>query len=253
MFLCMIALIIPQSFAAATDAPENVREWESLWTGVLAKNVDVQGRVDFASLVRDHETLDRVVAFVAQNAPINRPEMFTGRDAQIAYYINAYNALAMSGVVDDGVPTSLGGLKKIMFFYLKKFTVGGKRMSLYDLENRLIRPIGEERIHFLLNCMVVSCPHLPRQAISAEGLDARLTVAARSFVGEDRNVQVDLERRQVGLSGIFGFYTADFMAHAPNLIGYVNRYRGKNIPPELDVKFLDYDWTINNSTRATEN
>ena len=60
-------------------------------------------------------------------------------------YINAYNALAMYGIVDAGVPKSLGGLTKLRFFYLRKFVLGGKSISLYDFENQVIRPLGEER------------------------------------------------------------------------------------------------------------
>ena len=48
--------------------------------------------------------------------------------------------------------------------------VGGKTISLYKLENDVIRPLGEERVHFALNCMVVSCPRLPRAAFSAAAL-----------------------------------------------------------------------------------
>ena len=39
-------------------------------------------------------------------------------------------------------------------------------MSLYTLENDVIRPLGDERVHFALNCMVVSCPRLPRVAFT---------------------------------------------------------------------------------------
>lgn len=77
----------------------------------------------------------------------------------------------MYGVVDAGVPDSLGGLTKFTFFYLRRFTIGGKSVSLYSFENDVIRPLGEERVHFALNCMVVSCPRLPRTAFTADQLD----------------------------------------------------------------------------------
>jgi hypothetical protein len=58
--------------------------------------------------------------------------------------------------VPQATPASLGGLTQFTFFYLRKFNVGGNAISLCD--NRIIRPIGDERVHFALNCMVVSCP-----------------------------------------------------------------------------------------------
>jgi hypothetical protein len=78
------------------------------------------------------------------------------------------------GCVQAGVPESLGGLTKLTFFYLRTFTIGGKSISLYTFENDVIRPLGEERVHFALNCMVVSCPRLPRVAFSAAELDGQL-------------------------------------------------------------------------------
>lgn len=99
--------------------------WEALWTKVLESHVDEAGHIDFAGLARDHRDLDRVVAFIAVVDPVSQAQRFSDRASRLAYYINAYNALAMHGVVETGVPASLGGWKKFAFFYLRKFTVGG--------------------------------------------------------------------------------------------------------------------------------
>jgi hypothetical protein len=225
-------------------------QWEALWSGVLARYVDDRGRTDFHGLAANPGGLDRVVAFIAETAPSNRPDWFPDRNSKIAFYINAYNALAMYGVVQKGIPSSLDGLRKFTFFYLQNFTIGGKFMSLYALENDIIRPMGEERIHFALNCMVVGCPRLPRTAFSAAVLGSQLRTVAQTFVGETRNVEVDSSLHLVSLSSIFSFYTQDFLAHAPSLIGYVNGYRQSAIPTNYDVKFIDYDWTVNDQHRA---
>lgn len=223
-------------------------QWEALWTKVLQREVDGEGRIDFADLVTDHRDLDRVVAFVAKVDPKSDPQRFPDRASRIAFYLNAYNALAMHGVVAGGVPSSLGGLRKVTFFYLQRFTIGGTSMSLYTFENDVIRPIGEERIHFALNCMVVSCPRLPRTAFTAVSLERDLDAATRQFVGLSHNVQVDADARTVALSGIFDFYTKDFLAHAPSLIDYVNRFRTNPVSREFTVRFIPYDWTVNTRT-----
>ncbi|BAP88994.1 putative uncharacterized protein [Burkholderiales bacterium GJ-E10] len=224
--------------------------WEALWTKVLERHVDDAGHVDFAGLARDHHDLDRVVAFVAAVDPVSQPQRFPDRSSRLAYYLDAYNALAMDGVVEAGVPASLGGWRKFVFFYLQKFAVGGKRISLYDLENDVLRPMGDERIHFVLNCMVVSCPRLPRTAFTAKALQRQLDDARRAFLAERRNVRVDRQRHEVWLSDIFAFYTRDFLDHAPSLIAYVNRYRTSAIPPGFRVRFYEYDWTVNARARV---
>ncbi len=93
--------------------------------------------------------------------------------------------------------------------------------------------------------MVVSCPRLPRVAFSAAALDRQLDSAAREFIGDTRNVWVDHAKREVWLSAIFEFYTQDFLAHAPDLVAYVNRYRAAQIPADFKVRFLGYHWTVN--------
>ena len=241
----LLSLISIATPVQAEDADLSIGEWEALWTKVLIRNVDDSGRIDFDALTHDHADLDRVVAFIAAVDPASKPERFPDRQSHLAFYINAYNALAMYGVVQAGVPESLGGLTKFTFFYLRRFTVGGKSISLYKFENDVIRPLGEERVHFALNCMVISCPRLPRVAFSATKLDAQLDAAARTFMGDTRNVWPYPRNRQVWLSAIFDFYTEDFLAHAPSLIAYINHYRAEQISADFKVRFLEYHWTVN--------
>ena len=252
--------LLTLSFATASDSARapaveamTIRQWENLWSEVLRRHVDPAGRIDFSALAKNHADLDRVVGFVATVDPAAQPERFPDRSSRLAYYINAYNALAMHGVLEEGVPDDLGGWTKFRFFYLKEFKIGGTPMSLYSFENHVIRPLGEERIHFALNCMVVSCPRLPRTAFDANTLEQQLDAAAHAFVAEQRNVSVDPTTREVWLSAIFDFYTEDFLAHAPRLIDYVNRYRAQRIPADFRVRFFDYDWTVNDRSRVTRN
>ena len=246
MAFSLLSLIFTTTASPAIEGvPENIHAWENLWTSVLMKNVNEAGQIDFASLSRNHADLDRVVAFIAANDPVSQPAKFPGREARLAYYINTYNALAMIGVVDAGIPDSFGGLRKIPFFYFRTFAIGGKSISLYSLENDVIRPIGEPRIHFALNCMVVSCPRLPRIAFTANKLEMQLEEAASTFIGESRNLRVDMDKQELWLSEIFKFYTEDFIASEPSLVAYINRYRSNKIPAEFEIRYLDYDWTVN--------
>jgi Protein of unknown function, DUF547 len=243
--LSLISIATPAPAVGAATQAWSIGEWEAAWTKVLTRYVDDAGRIDFDALRQNHVDLDRVVAFIAAVDPDSQPQRFPDKHARLAFYINAYNALAMYGVVQAGVPESLGGLTKFTFFYLRTFAVGGKSISLSKFENDVIRPLGEERVHFALNCMVVSCPRLPRGAFSAAELDRQLDTAARTFIGETRNVWTDGAKREVWLSAIFNFYTEDFLAHAPSLIAYVNRYRAVQVPADFKVRYLEYHWTVN--------
>ena len=220
------------------------------WPSVLQEAVDGQGRVDFALLAASRGALDIVVAGIERTAPNNRPELFPTLADRVAFHINAYNALAMFNVVRSGPPPRLGLLDRVEFFKLTRLVVGGQPISLYDYENDVIRPLGEERVHFALNCMAVSCPRLPRTPFTPEGLDAQLDAAAREFFAEGRNVEVDHAARVVRLSSILDFYPADFLRRAPSLPAYANRYRTVPLPLDYKVAFIPYDWTLNAQPRA---
>ncbi len=213
----------------------------------LQRFVDDRGEVDFAALEKDRVDLDRYVAFIA-NTPA---ESFTSANDRLAHYINSYNALSMYNVIDSGIPQTHAGLKKLKFFVLKKFNIGGKPMSLYAYENDIIRKLNEPRVHFALNCSAVSCPQLPREIFKGDGLDQQLESESRKFFARPENLKVDHVSRQAYTNEILKFYSEDFApAHAPTLIDYINRYAPEKIPIDYQLRFFDYDWTVANSRRS---
>ena len=243
MALALIALTsMTLGRAQSDDAYER-------WVGVLAKFVNARGEVDFRGLARERADLDAFLDYIARVSPRSAPESFPSREAKLAYYINAYNALAMFNVIDENFPKNLSGLTKISFFGFKRFTIGGERMSLYTFENDIIRPLGDERVHFALNCMSVGCPRLPRQPFRADKLNQQLDEEAQKFFRESRDLQIDPVRKIVRVSSILKFYTKDFLARIPTLIGYINLYANRQIPSDYRVEFIDYDWTVNDQQR----
>ncbi len=233
--------------ALVFPAPAQARQPDPYqrWARVLERFVNDRGEVDFHRLAGERGDLDAFLGYIARVSPRTAPELFPGRDAALAYYINAYNALAMFNVIDSEFPHSLGRLYKVWFFGIKRFSVGGEPMSLYALENDVIRPFGDERVHFALNCMSVSCPRLPREPFRADQLNRQLDDGARQFFAESRNLQLVPARKLVRVSSILEFYTGDFLARSPTLIAYIDRYASKGIPGDYRIEFLDYDWTVN--------
>ena len=221
------------------------------WAAVLERFVDDYGRVDFEGIAQGPADLDSAVAYIASTSPESNPSLFASREASLAYYINAYNALAMFNVVDSGIPISLTGLQKFRFFWVKKFTIGGLPMSLYALENDVILPMRDERVHFALNCMSVSCPRLPRKTFTTGNLDRELAAAAQVFFSEKRNLTISGDAREVKVSEILKFYREDFLRTSPELIAYINRHVGAKIPNGYKVDFIDYDWTVNDSRKVS--
>jgi hypothetical protein len=217
---------------------------EAAWTNVLVQFVDERGRIDFARVAARPQEVETFVAWIATTSPAKDPTAFPTKEAQLAYYSNAYNALAMYNVIRSGIPTELDSIK-VKFFGLTSFTIGGKKMSLNTLETKIVRPMGDPRVHFALNCMVRGCPRLPREPFEASQLDQQLEAAAKLFFNEDRNVQLLPEKQTVRFSDILRFYTEDFLKQAPSLTAYANRYREAKIPAGWKEEFIPYDWVVN--------
>ena len=193
-------------------------------------------------------TVDRFVDYIGRVRPATRPDEFDEPTKVLAYHLNAYNALAMHGVLEAGIPAGFTNfLKRARFFKFRKIVIGGENTSLYDYENRVIRPIEEPRVHFALNCMVRDCPRLPQEPFRAEKLDAQLETATQEFFSKPRHIRVDAEKREVWLSEILDFYTEDFVADGrrQSLVNYVNRYLSTALDGDYQVQFIPYDWTLN--------
>lgn len=107
---------------------------EAAWARVLARHVDERDRIDFAGIAAAPEDLDSYVSYVGAVSP-KQPDAFPTREAKRAYFLNAYNALAMYGVIQSGIPESLGSIK-FRFFYRNRFVMGAERISLFKLEGR---------------------------------------------------------------------------------------------------------------------
>ena len=219
-----------------------------LWENTLAKFVDEQGRTDFKALANDSADLNEFLSVIAKVSPASNPELFKSQQEVYAYHINAYNALAMWGVIERDIPKNFSSLlKRASFFKFRNVQIGGKKTNLYDYENKVIRPLGEPRMHFVLNCMVRDCPRLPQTVFTAENLEQDLQSAAIEFFNKDKHILLKNDAEEVHLSGIMKFYTKDYVASGKkqDLIAYVNQYSRTPIPETYKVKFIKYDWTIN--------
>jgi hypothetical protein len=117
----------------------------------------------------------------------------------------------MYGIVLRGIPQALSFTGRFGFFANTTIIVAGQRTTLKSYEDDVIRRLGEERVHFALNCMVRGCPRLPREAFRAARLEAQLAAAAREFCESPYHVRPNPPDRSVQVSQIFEFFTGDFV------------------------------------------
>ena len=95
---------------------------------ILAAAVDDQGRVDYIEVAARRADLERYLFALAQTSPHHAPKSFPSEADRLAYWINAYNAAVLYGVIQRP------GLKSVYdrryrFFGLTRYVFGGEALS----------------------------------------------------------------------------------------------------------------------------
>lgn len=145
------------------------------------------------------------------------------------------------------------------------FRAAGRQVTLDDIEHRTLRPqFQDARIHFAINCASVSCPPLREEPYLPDRLNEQLDDAARRYLASPFGLRVD--RSTLRVSSIFDWYGDDFIAKYAGLIES-NRSATERATlgailifgpphaqqlaraPDIRVRFLQYDWSLNDVSR----
>lgn len=226
----------------------------SPWHALLQKYVDKNGQVDYRALKAsrgDLATLDRYLADLS-SASATVPAQ---RSAKLAFWINAYNAVTVKGILREYPTSSIRNHTARLFgyniWYDLQLYVGGTPVSLHHIEHEILRKMREPRIHFAIVCASVGCPRLLNQAYTAEDVERQLELNAKDFFSRTQNFRYDPRSRSFYLSSILDWFAEDFGSSQTDQL----RRIGKWLPTEaaksaaaagnLRVSYLDYDWGLN--------
>lgn len=196
------------------------------------------GRVDYKAIASNPSQLNEVLG-LAKDVSIVKSDT---KNYQ-AFWINAYNLSVIKGIVDHYPIKS--PLDKAGFFDKITYAIGGKNITLNDIENKLLRANfpKEARFHFVLVCAGLGCPPIIANAYLPNTLDGQLEQQTKLALNDAKFIK--LQGKKVQLSQLFEWYKGDFTQDGKNLIDYVNQYRTEKIPEKAKVGFYEYDWTLN--------
>lgn len=228
-----------QSYCIAPD-----RISHQAWDRIVRMHVR-DGQVDYPSIQADG-TLNGYI----RELDLVDPTTLLTRQHQLAFWINAYNAFAVQGILDHYSPMTLWG--RYRYFIGRDYRVGGSAINLYDLERvMLIEQFHEPLIHFAIVCASASCPNLQSWAYQPEALARQLDHAARTFVNDPTRNRFDRGREVASLSMIFKWFESDFADVAGSVLAYIARYvddpelAKELLRPGYRIEYLDYDWSLN--------
>jgi hypothetical protein len=239
---------------------------------ILKKYVDENGMIDYKSLKANRGALD---AFVKSLAQVPTAEFRKwSNDEQIAFWINAYNALTLQVIIDH-YPIQAGGFISSLRFPDNSirqiggvwdkitWTVAGMTVALGDIEHKRLREQHDKPgIHMALVCASMSCPQLRREPYTGYKIDQQLDAQAKRFLRKPDRFRIARENRLVLLSPIFKWYDQDYVSrHAPDsgfpgqgkkqraVLNYIAQYidaKGAEYlrTQRYRIEYLDYDWSL---------
>ncbi len=225
-----------------------------LWDSFLKDNTrkDSAGvvRVGYAQINdRQHADLKRYIRML-----VTADATSLTKEAQLAYWVNLYNALTVDVILDHYPVASIRDIKGKGFdlgpWEDKRLLIKGVPTSLHDIEHGIIRPLWPDvpEIHYVLNCAAVGCPNLGQRAYTAQNITPALKAAAKSYVNDPRGVRVN-ENGQVTASKIYSWYVDDFGGSEAAVLAHIQQYASPELATALagktGIQRYEYDWSLN--------
>lgn len=222
----------------------------SKWTQVLQEHVNDQGSVDYQGMAGDPAFEQYLAEIAAVDAHSLAPLQ------QLALYLNAYNALCASLIVQNKPTHSILDLstKETQVWDAPAGILAGQVVSLNDIEHRLLRFRWDEpSIHACIVCASKSCPNL--RNIAFEG-DSTLPEVMRKSMGdflanEEKGLSINREENKVTLSRILLWFEDDFSGRHGGPLGFAAKSAPDSIPAMLGtlcnptIRYFKYNWSLN--------
>lgn len=222
----------------------------SKFDAILAQYVDDEGLVDYNGIARDQRFPEYIESL--KSAKVEG----LARDGQLAFWINAYNAITIDKVIkwkpEKSVRETLipGVWTSTKFFTSREHVVAGRRMSPDDIEHEILRKkFKDPRIHFAIICASSSCPKLPRFAYTAENVQAKLEKETWKYINSARGVRIDEAENTIYLSKIFDWFQSDFVAKSGSVMNFIRPYLKEEVISFLErepkIDYIFYNWALN--------
>lgn len=220
------------------------------WTELLRKHVDSTGGVNYQGFIADSIRLNEYLSTLENALPNNKNWT---RNEQLAYWINTYNAFTIRLIIRHYPIKSIKDIKSGLPFVNSVWDIEFIRiedavLDLTAIEHDILREqFDEPRIHFAIVCASVSCPKLLNEAYVADRIEEQLESAAFDFIND--STRNNFEDGNAELSKIFDWFEGDFESNG-RLVEYLNRYLEKPLNEDVEMDFLNYDWSLNEAKQS---
>jgi hypothetical protein len=259
----VFAIAAPRAQESAADSRRTV------YDQILDLNVR-DGFVYYRALKGERAKLDGYINKLG-GAAIEKES----REAQIAFWLNAYNALVLETVIEHypihGHSTEYPGrsIRQIPgAFDRLTHRVAGRTLTLDQIEQTVLAGFKDPRLFLAIGRGAVGGGRLRSEAFEPARLEAQLTEVANECVSRAQCVQIDRAQNKVSASAIFSWREKDFIdAYAgaapaafasrspierailafvqPRLLTTEKEFLATN---QFQVAYSPFDWTLNDLT-----
>jgi len=250
-------LLSPELQKVGTQSQISHQAWTSFLQTYTKLGDDGIVRVDYAAVTPDDK--QKLEAYLSDLSNIDAA--LFNRNAQLAYWINLYNALTVSVILDHYPVDSIRDIKKGLVdvgpWNEKRITANGRELSLYDIENGIVRPAwpDDPRTHYALNCAAIGCPNLAQTAYTENNIMQRLQENSVLFVNHPRGVTIT-DKGNLTVSKIYNWYRGDFGTTDEAVINHLKQYAKPGLKQALEqthkINHYTYDWSLNDTSTHTK-
>ncbi len=197
------------------------------------------GRVAYGNIKKDPKALNDILKLAEAISVSNE-----NTSNYQAFWINAYNLSVIKGIVAH-YPTK-SPLDHDGFFDKTKYSLGGKKVTLNDIEHKLLRAqFKDPRVHFVLVCGAIGCPPLINEAYKPSIVEEQLQKQTELALNGNYFIKVNAKKKKVEGSELLKWYKDDFTMNGLTEIEYINKYRTEKIPTNYKLTYFNYNWNIN--------
>lgn len=208
--------------------------------------------VDYTGIKNDPDDLLGQYLDVLRNVELSR----LSRDDGQALFINAYNALAINTILENGIPNSINDIGSTFLdpvWDMEAGRVGSLTLSLDDIEHGIIRHYwSDARIHAAVNCASVSCPDLRQEPYEGAQVSDQLDDQTRKwFANTKKGLMPDPEDDEAKVSMIMSWYGEDFDKDGTKQ-DFIAEYAPSDqiadyMRTQPKLTYFGYDWELNGS------
>lgn len=228
------------------------------------------GLVYYRALRSDRSKLDSFVSAIA-TASVDG----ASRGDQLAFWLNAYNALVLRAVIDqypipqrskDYPARSIRQIPGV--FERTPRRVAGRTLTLDQIEQTVLTTFDDPRVFLALGRGAVGSGRLRSEAYTGADIERQLADAAGECVRRAQCINIDRDGNAITVNAVFSWRERDFTASytersdprfaarspveravlgfiAPKLLTTEREFIERN---QFQVRFQPFDWSLNDLT-----